>query len=74
MAPFVNCHERPWLEAKSGTAGLRRARYVDPSGPYANSDGYFTTLSDASVVTGAQILTDIHDWLAVGAPDLAADV
>jgi hypothetical protein len=38
-------------------------------GPYATDNGYTITLNDGSVVTGEQLLKDIEEWLAAGAPE-----
>ncbi|MDA9406902.1 hypothetical protein [Bradyrhizobium sp. CCBAU 45384] len=39
------------------------------TGPFVTDAGYSITLSDNTVVTGAQILQDIEDWLKAGAPE-----
>lgn len=39
------------------------------TGPFATDANYSVTLSDGTKVTGAQILQDINDWLAAGAPE-----
>jgi hypothetical protein len=39
------------------------------TGPFATDPGYSVTLADGSTVTGQQILNDIYDWLAAGAPE-----
>jgi hypothetical protein len=38
-------------------------------GPFATDAGYTITLNDGSVVTGDQLLKDIEEWLAAGAPE-----
>lgn len=42
---------------------------MPPSGPFITDSNYSVTLSDGTVVTGANIVQDIHDWLASGAPN-----
>jgi hypothetical protein len=37
------------------------------AGPFITDDGYSITLDDGTSISGAQISTDIHDWLAAGA-------
>jgi hypothetical protein len=37
------------------------------TGPYLTANGYSVTLSDGSVITGAQIIHDIREWLEGGA-------
>ena len=41
-----------------------------PGGPFITDTDYSLTLSDGTVVTGAQVKQDIHDWLAAGAPNI----
>ena len=40
------------------------------TGPFITDSGYSVTLSDGTVITGTQIIQDIGDWLAAGAPEL----
>ncbi|HEU0368492.1 MAG TPA: hypothetical protein VFR42_04755 [Candidatus Acidoferrum sp.] len=39
------------------------------TGPFVTDNGYTVQLPDKSTVTGAQILTDIENWLKAGAPE-----
>jgi hypothetical protein len=39
------------------------------TGPYLTDEGYSVTLNDKTIVTGAQILHDIEEWLHAGAPE-----
>lgn len=70
----VDADNSPLYVILSNNSGFCAKPQMPPGGPYITDAGYSIALSDGSVVTGAQILTDIHDWLAVGAPDLAVDV
>lgn len=37
------------------------------TGPFVDGAGYSITLDDGVIVSGAQVLTDIGDWLTAGA-------
>lgn len=39
------------------------------TGPFVSDSNYSITLADGTVVTGQQILSDIHAWLAAGSPE-----
>ena len=39
------------------------------TGPFVTDVNYSITLNDGTVVSGAKILQDVHDWLAAGAPE-----
>jgi hypothetical protein len=39
------------------------------TGPFVTDSGYFVVLADGTRVEGSQILADIQDWLAAGAPE-----
>jgi hypothetical protein len=38
-------------------------------GPFVTDPGYSVTLTDGTVVSGDQLLKDIEEWLAAGAPE-----
>jgi hypothetical protein len=42
---------------------------MPPTGPYITDAGYSVTLPDGTVVTGAKIQQDIHEWLTNGYPE-----
>jgi len=46
-----------------------RMQQMPKTGPFVTDPGYSVALAGGEEVTGVQILQDIHDWLAAGAPE-----
>jgi hypothetical protein len=51
---------------RAGWCGMPQ---MPKTGPFPTDAGYSVTLNDGTVVTGAQILHDIQEWLNAGAPE-----
>jgi hypothetical protein len=65
----VDADNSPLFIILTSAQGFCARDQMPPSGPFITDVGYQLTLSDGTVVDGAQIKSDIHDWLASGAPD-----
>ena len=63
----VDADNSPLYIILTSAAGFCGKTQMPPAGPYITDNGYSVTLSDNTVVTGAQIVQDIHDWLSAGA-------
>jgi hypothetical protein len=59
-----------------GPGWCRQAQMPDgpQAGPFITDAGYTITMDDGTVVTGAEIIQDIGDWLRAGFPEGAAGV
>lgn len=80
--PGVDCHGQAipiidpndlnasaFFKILQDTAGFCGNPQMPFGGKKLTNPTYQITLSDGTVVTGAQIIEDIKDWLAAGAPD-----
>jgi hypothetical protein len=67
----VDADNSPLYVILSKNTGFCGKVQMPPGGPYVTDANYSISLADGSIVTGVQILNDIHDWLAAGAPNPA---
>jgi hypothetical protein len=65
----VDADNSPLFVILTNGNGFCGREQMPPGGPFVNDPGYSLTLSDRTVVQGTQVVQDIHDWLAVGAPN-----
>jgi hypothetical protein len=65
----VDADNSPLYVILTNATGFCGKPQMPAGGPYITDAGYTLTLSDNSVVTGAQVAQDIHDWLSAGAPN-----
>jgi hypothetical protein len=65
----VDADNSPLFVILTNKSGFCQKAQMPPGGPYITDVNYSITLSDGSVVSGAQILNDIHDWLTANAPN-----
>jgi len=63
----VDADNSPMYVILTNAMGFCQREQMPPDGPFITDPGYSLTLSDGTVVTGAQVKQDIHDWLAAGA-------
>jgi hypothetical protein len=66
---MVDADNSPLYVILTNAQGFCQKDQMPAGGPFITDAGYSLTLSDGTVVTGAQVQRDIHDWLAAGAPD-----
>ncbi|MER9102636.1 hypothetical protein NKH95_01675 [Mesorhizobium sp. M0848] len=57
---------------KAGWCTMPAMPQMPRKGPYVTDTGYSIKLDNGTVVTGAQVLSDIEDWLKAGAPEFAS--
>jgi hypothetical protein len=65
----VDADNSPMFLILTDVAGFCQREQMPPGGPFITAKDYSLTLSDGTVVPGAQVKQDIHDWLAAGALD-----
>jgi hypothetical protein len=65
----VDANNSPLYVILTTRAGFCGKEQMPPGGPFITDVNYTLTLSDGTVVTGSQVVQDIHDWLATGAPN-----
>jgi hypothetical protein len=65
----VDADDSPMYVILTNSAGFCQREQMPPGGPFITDAGFSLTLSDGTVVSGAQVKQDIHDWLAAGAPN-----
>jgi hypothetical protein len=65
----VDADNSPLFLILTERSGFCQKDQMPPGGPFIVDAGYTLTLSDGTIVTGAQIRQDIHDWLLAGAPN-----
>jgi hypothetical protein len=65
----VDADNSPLYVVLTNAAGFCGKPQMPAGGPYITDAGYTLMLSDNSIVTGAQVAQDIHDWLTAGAPN-----
>jgi hypothetical protein len=65
----VDADNSPLYAILTNSAGFCQKPQMPPGGPFITDVTYSGKLSDGTVVTGPQIVQDIHDWLAAGAPN-----
>ena len=58
-----------FLILQHGWCGAPPMPQMPLTGPFITSPGYSVQLPDGTAVTGAQIIKDLGDWLAAGAPE-----
>jgi hypothetical protein len=63
----VDADNSPLYIILTNAGGFCGRGQMPPGGPFITDKVYTVTLSDESVVSGAQIAQDIHDWLSSGA-------
>jgi hypothetical protein len=51
----------------TSAVGFCQKDQMPPGGPFVSEEGYSIKLEDGTVVTGAKIISDLHDWLKNGA-------
>ncbi len=65
----VDADNSPMFLILTELKGFCQREQMPPGGPFITDTDYSLTLSDGTVVPGAQVKQDIHDWLAAGALD-----
>ncbi len=65
----VDADNSPLYVILTSGQGFCGKEQMPPAGPHITDAGYSLNLSDGSVINGTQVVQDIHDWLAAGAPN-----
>ena len=65
----ANPSQTPFFLILTDPAGFCGISQMPAGGPFITDAGYQVTLSDGTNVTGAQIQTDLLDWLSNGFPE-----
>jgi hypothetical protein len=65
----VDADNSPLYVILTNQGGFCGKPQMPPGGPFLTDANYSLRLSDGTMVTGAQVIQDIHDWLAAGAPN-----
>ncbi len=65
----VDADNSPLYLILTDALGFCAKEQMPPGGPFLVDADYSLTLADGTTVTGDQVKSDIHDWLAANGPE-----